>query len=232
MRLKFFISAEEEARRIVGLFQTDDPLGVENRARQCRFPVDLAQKINQGRRVDWAADLDALLVETYRQNQEVLNQARVFFQTYWAENEARFFPVLEKVFGHPMPPYYVLLTHFIAGTSDWYGTDICVNAYGPKCSRENAHLYGLLYEIILSQIFMRVRQRHSAETLDDWGVWEIAEVGAFTLLHQEFDLFGAFEKTYYDAVDAKRERAQKLYQSTKNLDAFLERLIADKNKTA
>lgn len=166
----------------------------------------------------WGGGLDALLLETYRQNQEALTGARFFSNVLGGKR--RGFSVLEKVFGHPMPPYYVLLTHFIAGTSDWYGTDICVNAYGPKCSRENAHLYGLLYEIILSQIFMRVRQRHSAETLDDWGVWEIAEVGAFTLLHQEFDLFGAFEKTYYDAVDAKRERAQKLYQSTKNLDCF------------
>jgi len=230
MRLKFFISAEEEAKRIVGLFQTDDPLGVTGRAAQCGFPVALAVKINQERRADWSAQLDRLFLDTYRHNQVQLNQALEFFQNYWAENEARFFPVLDKVFGHPMPPYYVLLTHFIAGTSDWYGTDICVNAYGPKLKNKNIHVYGLLYEVILSQIFRQVRQKVSSERLGDWAVWEIAEIGAFTVLHQAFDLFDAFEKTYYEAVDQKLPAAQRQYRSAQNLDAFLEYLIADKIK--
>lgn len=225
MRFYFYTSANQERNNLIHLFQEEDPMGVEARARQCDFPVELARQIRTAAPAEWQAQMHDFINQTYAQQKEQLAESVAFYKAYWAAHEAQWLDPIERALGKKIPPYYVLITHFIAGTSDWYGADIAINARLRRAKNPHYHVYILLFEMILSQVFMHVRAQFGEEQLSDWAVWELSELTAFTILHHAFDCFDDLTATGYAAVDEKINRARAVWQSEKSLDAFLTKIM-------
>lgn len=219
MHFNFYISQNDEKAKIVEIFQMDDPYGISARAKQYHISEELAKEIHENKSDKWNNELDNILSKTYKENEDKLKNSLKFFNDYWLKNDAYFFDKIEKVLSENVEQYNVLLSHFVAGTSDWVGNNICTNAYSNEWSGENSHIYYLLYETILSHIFKRIRKIN--EVLKDLKVWSISELTAFTILHNEFDLFESESKTNYDEIDNKREQVKEIYLKCKNMNDFL-----------
>lgn len=225
MYFEFYISKDSEKKQLIEMFQEDDPLGLKDRAKQYNFPVDLAVKINSEPLQVWKPELLKLLDNTYDHNLKFLKESASFFMNYWRKNEGRFFPILEDLFKKKLPTYYVLLAHYVAGTSDWHGVDICTNAYSHKWKGKDCHAYFLLFEVILSQVFMMVRKEHDEKSLSDFDLWKVSELVAFVVLHKEWDYFNYIKKTNYEQIDNHIEEAMVLYNNKQNLKDFIYKSI-------
>lgn len=224
MHFSFYTSAEEEKKQLIQMFRGEDPLGVDKRVRQYLFPTLLARHIHNKPARVWDKRLTHFLEEIYNQYSADLRKARTLFTLFWRQHDATYFKPLEAFFGHEIPPYHVLLSHFIAGASDWHGTEICTNAYSFYWNGGQSHAYFLLFEVILSQVFMRMRARYEETELPDRRLWAISETAAFTILHRLFDTFDFITKTNYPQVDPHLKAAQLLLIETGEIDAFLEGL--------
>lgn len=223
MHFNFYISQNDEKARIIELFQMDDPYGITARAKQLHISEELAKKINKNISNEWNRELDDILSEAYKKNEEKLKKSLNFFNNYWIENDKYFFDKIEFVLKEKVEQYNVLLSHFVAGTSDWFGNNICTNAYSNEWSGDNSHVYYLLYETILSHIFKKVRKiRHD---LDDLQIWAVSESTAFVVLHNEFNLFESENITGYKEVDSYIDEVKFLYKNSKNINEFIEEII-------
>jgi hypothetical protein len=229
MYFKFYISWREEQKRLIGFFRGFDPLGIDARAKQCNFPKRLAKKIHYQSPEEWMPILNQLLKETYKNESEKMKEALGVFEKYWQKNDKEFFERLEVIFKEKIPTYNVLLSYYVAGTSDWYGENICTNVYSYKWKKKNSHIYSLLFEVILSQIFKRIRRNKSWKDIPNEKVWSVSELSAFIILHQEWDIFNNMQITRYEEVDNLICEAQKIYKSTKDIDIFIEKVLLLQN---
>ncbi|HSQ97486.1 MAG TPA: hypothetical protein VLL98_02085, partial [Rickettsiales bacterium] len=227
--LKFYISWREERKRLIGLFRGFDPLGIDSRAKQCNFSKRLAKKIHSKSPEEWMPILNQLLKKTYKDESKKMREALVFFEKYWQKNDKNFFEKLEIIFKEKIPTYNVLLSYYVAGTSDWYGENICTNIYSYKWKKKNSHVYSLLFEVILSQVFKRIRRNKSQKDISDEKVWSASELSAFIILHQEWNIFDNMQITRYKEVDNFIYDAQKIYKSAKDIDIFIEKILLLKN---
>ena len=91
---------------------------------------------------------------------------------------------------------------------------------------EKEHIYALLYEVLLSQIFIKIRTQYSENILTDREVWKLSELSTFTILHNTFNCFFDKEKTFYVEVDNLLEKGQLLYLENQDIDIFLKNLIS------
>ncbi|HSQ97877.1 MAG TPA: hypothetical protein VLL98_04120 [Rickettsiales bacterium] len=224
MHFNFYLSKNGEKEEIVEIFQDDDPYGIPARAKQYGISENLAKKINSAPREEWENDLDLVLTEAYRINEKKLNESLEFFKTFWNENDKYYFDILEKAIEEKIEKYNVLLTHFVAGTSDWEGNNICTNAYSKGIIRnKNAHVYYLLFEVILSHFFKKIRKVR--KDLEDLQIWAMTELISFTILHNEFDLFESEANTNYKEVDSHINEAKNLYKNSNNINKFIEEII-------
>ncbi len=224
MVFEFYLSAFQEKNFLVDLFQQDDPMGVSARAQQCHFPVELAEQIHRDGLQKNRVALETLMQETYTKNAHRLQQAVAFFKDYWAHNEKLWIPELERVIGGKMPPYYVLVTYFIAGVSDWYGTNIAVNGSLSQHKTPLAHVDVVLFEALLSHSFRRACQLMN-RPISEFQVWAMAELAAFCVLEATFDNLSRPEKTGYEQVDSFIPVARQLYRDRTSFDDFLMQLL-------
>lgn len=223
MHLNFYLSKEDEKKEIIGIFQSDDPYGITLRAKQYQMPEDLAIRINSAKKNEWENELDLLLNNAYKENNKKLKDSLEFFESFWEENDGYYFNIIEKAIGEQVESYNVLLSHFVAGTSDWVGNDICTNAYSNKIPRKNAHVYYLLFEVILSHFFKKIRAKR--KDLEDLQIWAMTELISFTILHNEFNEFESENMTDYVEVDTYINEAKELYKKCKNIHEFVEGII-------
>jgi hypothetical protein len=124
VHFSFYLSKNGEKDEIIEIFQSDDPYGIPARAEQYNISESLAKKINSAPKKEWENNLDLVLIEAYKTNEKKLNESLKFFNTFWNKNDKYYFDILEKAIGEKIEKYNVLLTHFVAGTSDWEGNNI------------------------------------------------------------------------------------------------------------
>jgi hypothetical protein len=167
------------------------------------------------------------LDRVYKRSSKRLKKSIEFFNSYWENNEDRFFNKLESIFGKKVSKYNVLLSNYISGILDWKGTNICINAYSYKNKKENYHVYFLLFEIILSEIFKTMRKNNTEQEFSDRKTWIISELSAFTILGEEWDLFNKVNpRTGYMDIDKLIPEAKEIYENSNNMSGFLEKIIS------
>jgi hypothetical protein len=160
-----------------------------------------------------------LLTEAYTLNEKKMGVSLRFFESFWKVNDERYFNVLEKAIGEKIEKYNVLLSHFVAGTSDWEANNICVNAYSNEIPGNDIHVYLLLFEVILSHFFKKIRKKR--KDLGDSQIWATTELISFIILHSEFDLFESVHKTDYKEVDINIDKAISIYQKVASIGEFV-----------
>ena len=224
MMFHFFYSRYKEELALIQTFQEEDPLGVLNRAKQIQFPCELALSIHNDIPDKWRSKLKKNICADFQVNKDGINKAILFFERYWKRYEPFWMTGIENFFGYKIPSYYVLLSQYRMGISDWYGNSIVIPAMIGK-SRFYIQIYILLCEVILSQIFISIRKKYDEDTLTDFNVWKIAELASFVILHKIHPVFQRIKKTGYHDVDVLLEKGFSAYQESVNLTQFLQKLI-------
>lgn len=222
----FYLSAESEKNKLMDMFCTRSVgFSREKRAAQYHFPVEMAHKMYQHPRYIWDAELERFLAESYRQNQQKMTEALSFYQNYWQENHDKYFIPLERFFQFQFPVYRVLLAHFLDAISNWNEPNIVLNAYDYQSQNPLYHVYAVLYETVLSQIFIRVRQTISDSRLSDTGLWAMAELSSMAILYKLFAEFSSKDKTGYPQIDSYATQFIEIAQHTDSYESFLEQAL-------
>lgn len=198
---------------------------LERRALQYHFPLDLAKKMYELPRHIWDEELETFLLSTYKNNQKGLKEALLFFQTYWKENEKKYLNPLSLFFQTEIPSYQVLLGNFLDAISNWHETNITINAYSYKDKNPLYHAYAVLFELILSQVFMRIRKLKQKEILSDLHVWGLSELSAFAILYKLFPEFSKINGTGYDIIDSYTSTFLEVIKKNNNIIDFINEIL-------
>lgn len=225
MQFNFYLSAEKELQYIYSMFCQADPMGLEARAEQYGFPLDLARRISQNDPDEWENDVIELLNQEYANLEDELNQSVEFHQEFWVEQEGVFSEVINEILDIEVPDYNVLLTRYITGISDWHGTDIVLGAFLYEAEPENQHSYVLLFETILSQVFMKIRELYNQEYISDWNVWAISELATYAILRHSFDGFENFDKIGYAQIEGLKDKVCAWYVNSESFQDFLLKIV-------
>ena len=224
--LDFYISIETEKNKLMDMFCIQDVgFSLEKRAEQYHFPLDLAKKMYNLPRYQWDRKLEDFLSQAYQKNKNKLDNALSFFQGYWTQHNENYFEPINCFFDTPIPSYQVLLAHFLDAISNWSEPNIVLNAYSYQTPNPLYHTYTLLYEIILSQVFIRTRQIKSPkEALDD-KLWMASELTAFSFLATTFPEFSKVSGTGYPQVDIFAVKSRKLMEMHLKFEDFIYQLL-------
>ncbi|MBR6412784.1 MAG: hypothetical protein IKS41_06480 [Alphaproteobacteria bacterium] len=220
--LDFYISLETEKNKLMDMFCLQDiGFPMEKRVQQYHFSLDLAKDMYHLPRHQWDKKLEDFLSEAYTKHKDDLASSLSFFQKYWNQHSEQYFGPINQFFGEQIPPYRVLLAHFLDGISNWVEPSIVINAYSYQTPNPLYHTYTLLYEIILSQVFIRTRQIKSAKELTDEDLWMIAELAAFSFLATTFTEFSKVSGTGYPQVDIHALKFRELMNMRPKFEDFI-----------
>ena len=217
--LEFFISSETEKYKLMDMFcMTDIGAPMEYRVNQYQFPLNLADEMKEYPRTKWDKKLEDFLFAVYEKHLRDLKKSQFYYTKFWQKNFSRYFDPINRFFGTPVPKYRVLVAHFLDAISNWSEHNIVLNAYAYQTPNPMYHVYTLLYEIILSQAFIRVRQTKSKEQLSDEKLWVFAELTACVFLNKNFEEFAQASATGYPDVDKFLPRFWEITADAKTFD--------------
>ena len=218
---KFYTNESEEfdTLRNLVLCQNDASHTI-NRAEQYGIPCDII-KDKTGKL------LKLFLHYKYKSLKKEHKQALRFHKSIISKKSSQIQQVLMAIFDHDIPQYNVRLNVQVNGTSDWYGTNISINAFSYLMRyKENHTLLSLVWETALSQTFIDIRKKYSERQISNKKVWAISELTAVAIWKNEFSKYdwngvnvGYFELLPY------QDKITKLYKSRKNFDEFLDSAV-------
>ena len=220
---KFYINELSEYQDLFNMvIKTDvDTSSSRNRATQYSIPASVAN------------DKTGKLLKKFLHNQYVLYKNELkcalrFSKKFSTQNDNNVRQRLESVFEHSIPQYTVRLNVQMAGTSDWFGTDISIFAFSYlfKLNNEHNFLLSLVWETALSQTFIDIRKKYSERQISNKKVWAIAELTAVAIWKNEFseyDWNGV--NVGYSELLPHQDKITKLYKSRKNFDEFLDSAV-------
>lgn len=230
--LHFYISLEAEKNKLMDMFCVGEVAATHAyRAKQYHFPWTLAQKMYHEPRFQWDEQLEDFLIQSYQENEVRLHTSKAFFESYWQMNEHKYFPKLNQFFQEEIPEYCVLLAHFLDAISNWTEPNIVINAYSYQTKNPLYHIYSLLYEITLSQVFIRTRKLKTKEEFSDDKLWMSAELTAFAFLTTTFPEFSEWHGTGYPRLDTYADQFVKLMQENKSFNLILPEILRFKFDT-
>lgn len=221
----FFISKNFEKQILLDMFKNDKTKTIKNRARQYKFPVKLAKDIARISGNECEEKLEHFLNVSYERDAKRMTNCLNIFKSYWDKNSNYYFCKLENFFERNIEQYEVLLSRYVAGTSDWYGNHICTNIFSLKWKKYCNHNYCLLYEVVLSEVFKTIRKLRTVDELSDNDVWILSELSSFVILHRLFDEFKFIKKTYYEQVDVLLDKAYLIFDNSNGINDFIKRII-------
>ena len=82
----------------------------------------------------------------------------------------------------------------------------------------------IIVGLILSQTFMDIRKRYSADKFDDNQVWGMAELTAVSCIQTDFEHNSEDWSIGYEELEPRREMVNFIYQRRKNFRDYLEQL--------
>ncbi|MDR2902739.1 MAG: hypothetical protein LBU87_06530 [Lactobacillales bacterium] len=194
---------------------------VAQRARQYGIPMDIARTCKKTKECPL---LKEYLRQGYKTYAVELKQSLAFYTAYWKKREKEIRALLEKIFETKVPLYTVRLNVQCDGTSNWYGTDISINAFSYLFPNKNWHACSVLWEMVLSLTFMAVRRLFPASELPDEQVWGIAELTAIAFIQVDFEK-GSDWTISYKELEPHRRKVRRIYQRRKNWDDYLHQVI-------
>lgn len=224
--IEFYISSETEKQKLMDIFCVA-PIGASltERAKQYHFPVNMANTMQTRPRIQWDEALEDLLEETYLKHKNNLETSRTFFRCFWDKNGEAYLSKLDSFFEEKFPDYRVLLACYLDVVSNWKECDIVINH--ALYQKENVlySVYSILFEMVLSQIFIKIRSIKNKKEMSDKQVWGRSELAACAILNKLYPAFQNSVKTGYAELDSSMPLFLKIIQQSNHLTPFLDTVI-------
>jgi hypothetical protein len=214
MLFNFYIDEDKEYDALAYMLSGGDASDTVDRAGQYGIPSDIARP---------GGALKNYLRKKYAEFGAELKQSLAYHEKFWNQKTSGEYRAgFEKILEHEMPDYDVRLSCQLGGMSDWYGTDISINAFEYLGRFKSGHMIqALVWESMLSQIFQDIRRRWNAEEIDDKKVWGVSELGAVSIYQTDF--FKSDWPIGYRELEPYRAAVKKLYASRESFRGFLEK---------
>ncbi len=222
---EFYISPDAEKQKLMDMFCVPSVgVSLEYRANQYLFPIELAQKMYTLPRHQWDKELENLISSRYREKEAELHQSLFFFQNFWHQHTEEYITPLTHFFQKEIPHYRILLAYYLDVISNWSEPNIVINY--KQYSHQNAlhSVYAILFETVLSQIFIHIRQLDTSDYLIDETVWGLSELSACVLLNRLYPAFQNACATGYPQLDKHLQSFKLVTTSTANLTEFLKKI--------
>lgn len=224
--IEFYISSDAEKQKLMDVFCVASMgASLNYRAKQYHFPLDLAHKMQAMPRLQWDEELENLLEEIYAKNQEELVNSLSYFQCFWKNNGNQYVSKLESFFEETLPDYRVLLACCLDVISNWKEYNIVINHQLYKKENPLYHVYSVLFEIVLSQIFIKIRSLKNKKEMPDKQVWGRSELAACAILNKLYPEFKNSVKTGYAELDPCMPLFLDIIQQSSHLKNFLNTLM-------
>lgn len=224
--IEFYVSSDTEKQKLMDIFCVA-PIGksLMERAKQYHFPPDMAKKMQTSPRIQWDEALEELLETTYLKYKNELETAHSFFHCFWDKNGEAYLSKLDSFFGERFPNYRVLLACYLDVVSNWKECNIVINH--ALYQKENVlySVYSILFEMVLSQIFIKIRTLKNKTEMSDKQVWGRSELAACAILNKLYPAFQNSVKTGYPELDSSMPLFLEVIQKATHLMPFLNETI-------
>ena len=181
LKLSFVVDKEYDAENIIGMFRSDDPAGLESRAKSMGIAPDIARRIHDASSPSDIKALVAKLVkDRFDKEGPSIEASRGDFETQWTDLLPLFSNIVIQTTESPWvhSEYICVVSSIHPGLSSWWGNKVAV-----KFDRDPAYKRRILaHEILLSNVFQLLRKRHPGRELSDWQVWAFAEITPVLIL--------------------------------------------------
>lgn len=224
--IEFYVSLDTEKQKLMDVFCVA-PMGasLNDRAKQYHFPLDMAHKMQTRPRMQWDEELEDLLEKVYCQNKNELLQSLSYFQCFWKSNEEHYLSKLNSFFEEKLPDYRVLLACYLDVISNWKEYNIVINHRLSQKENPLYHVYSVLFEIVLSQVFIKIRSVKTKKEMSDKQVWGRSELAACAILNKLYPEFKNAVKTGYSELDSCMPLFLNIIQKSSHLQSFLNGII-------
>ena len=228
-KINFDINPDYDAIMIFNILNSNDPAGLESRARDMGIDLNLAKKIKKAKKIENVkTDINKLISVTYSQVQADLLRSVAEYAKSWESIILDFTRAVYKLTDHYWfyDQYICFISPFHGGVSNWYG-NIILRHYkeDPIIQRRIT-----AYEIVLSHIFHIVRKYYSKDVIDDMKVWAFAEITTtFILNEKELTQFwkwfkpplNYFSKSNYPQLANIEDKLKVLYKGREDFKSYI-----------
>jgi len=188
LRLSFVIDKEYDIENVIGMFRSNDPAGLENRANSMGVDVNIAREIRDADLSDAKKLAAKLVADRFANNGAAIQASKADFEAQWKDLLPLFSHVIVETTEAPWvhPEYICVISSIHLGLSNWYANKVAVNFVRGRSYRGKM----LAQEITLSDVFQLLRKRHPREEVNDWQVWAFSEITASVILDDpKFQMF-------------------------------------------
>lgn len=182
LKLSFVIDQQYDANAVVGILRSDDPAGLESRARSMGIDLEVAHKIHDTSDLSEAKRMaNSLVADRFKDDGAAIEASKSEFEGLWK----KVLPVYSRVVVDTTqaawihPEYTCVVSSIHPGLSDWFGNKVAVRFDRSPIFKRRI----LAHEILLSDVFQLLRQHHSKAEVSDWQVWAFSEVTALLILN-------------------------------------------------
>lgn len=181
LKIKFILDKEYDQNMIFTMFKSNDPSGLESRAKRMGFDLEFAKRIKEAQNYDDVKDeLSSLVDRTYKKEIKKIKRSEKDYTKSWQPIVRQFSDQVVALTGHNWfyDEYLCVVSAFHPGISNWYGNKI-VRKYNEDPIKQR---WTTAFEIVLSHVFHIVRQSYTTDQLSDWQVWAFSEVTTMFIL--------------------------------------------------
>ena len=237
-KIIFIEDKQYDQMMIYNILKSDDPAGLESRARSMGIDIELAKEIKKSNSyLDVKVEIDKLVKDRYEQKANEIIQSINDYDKSWELITRDFSNEIESLTNEKWfhNIYQCVVSPFHPGISNWYGNKIIrKSGENPiEQRRITAH------EIVLSEVFQICRKYYSKEQIDEWKVWAIAEITTVLLLDNQdlLQYWGSyipqqnyFSRSNYPQLAELEEHLRIAYKKRSNFKEYIdESVIIAKN---
>ncbi len=181
LKLSFIVDSAYDAENVIGIFRSDDPAGLESRARGMGIDPDVARRIHDAPDPSDIKGLAAQLVkDRFNKEGSAITASKDDFETLWRDLLPLFSNVVVQTTESPWvhSEYICVVSSIHPGLSSWRGNKVAVKFDRPPSYKRRI----LANEILLSDVFQLLRKRYHGPELSDWQVWAFSEITPILIL--------------------------------------------------
>jgi hypothetical protein len=181
LKLSFVVDQKYDAENVVVMFRSDDPAGLESRARSMGVDPDVARRIRDASNPsDINALSNRLVQDRFDKERASIEVSKNDFEAQWKDLLPLFSNVVIQTTESPWvhSEYFCVVSSIHPGISSWRGNKVAVRFDRDPASKRRI----LAHEILLSDVFQLLRKRHPERELSDWQVWAFAEITPVLIL--------------------------------------------------
>lgn len=223
--IELYISKDAEKQKLMDIFCVNSVgISLENRVQQYHFSLPLAEDMYKKPRHEWDEKLENFLEDAYLTNLPILIKAKQHFENIWEKKGDYYLGILNSFFEKKIPTYRVLIAYYLDVISNWHEPNIVVNYKTFQKENPLYHIYDVLFEMTLSQIFINTRKIKTKKDLPDIELWGISELSACAILNTKYPEFKNSTLTGYENLDKHAKTFIDIAAKTSNFNDFISQI--------